>query len=408
MPGNKKNSGRGQRELKATVKSARGKTVSQVKWLQRQLNDPYVKRAKAEGFRGRAAYKIMELDDKFNFLNPGSRVIDLGCAPGGWCQVVSSRVNALGNQKGKESASVKVKIPPGVENGQRVRVKGKGQSGPAGAGDLFVIVRVEPHHLFGREGKNLTVVTAVTFPELVLGSEVKVDTLEGTKVTLRIPSGTPNGRTFRVKGGGVSTPRGVGDLLVTVEVEIPIGLAGVSGIMTMKVTDQDIPPLIAGEFLKKLKANIDYEEDTVTWKKLGPERVSELTVLPSHHITCRIDQSSDGNWMDPRQAATVHRLNDKREYAETFSSVTKPQTLVAVDTLAQNQLSLTDYAVAPVAPAPPSLNHDVDVITTRASSWEPLNFCKLASHQSLGELLAEAAAAQYARDSNAVVAKKLR
>ena len=80
MPGNKKNSGRGQRELKATVKSARGKTVSQVKWLQRQLNDPYVKRAKAEGFRGRAAYKIMELDDKFNFLKPGSRVIDLGCA----------------------------------------------------------------------------------------------------------------------------------------------------------------------------------------------------------------------------------------------------------------------------------------------------------------------------------------
>ena len=101
MPGNKKNSGRGQRELKATVKSARGKTVSQVKWLQRQLNDPYVKRAKAEGFRGRAAYKIMELDDKFHFLKPGSRVIDLGCAPGGWCQVVSSRVNVLGNQKGE-------------------------------------------------------------------------------------------------------------------------------------------------------------------------------------------------------------------------------------------------------------------------------------------------------------------
>ena len=121
MPGNKKNSGRGQRELKATVKSARGKTVSQVKWLQRQLNDPYVKRAKAEGFRGRAAYKIMELDDKFNFLKPGSRVIDLGCAPGGWCQVVSSRVNVLGNQKDKDIGQVigidlqEVEPIPGVQ-----------------------------------------------------------------------------------------------------------------------------------------------------------------------------------------------------------------------------------------------------------------------------------------------------
>jgi len=127
----------------------------------------------------------------------------------------------LGNEKGEGSTSVRVKIPPGVENGQRVRVKGKGQSGPAGPGDLFVIVQVEPHEFFGREGKNLTLVTGVTFPQLVLGSEVKVDTLEGSKVTLRIPPGTPNGRTFRVKGGGVSTSRGLGDLLVTVEVEIP-------------------------------------------------------------------------------------------------------------------------------------------------------------------------------------------
>ena len=106
LAGKQKNSGRGQRELKASVKSARGRTVSQVKWLQRQLNDPYVKRAKAEGYRGRAAYKIMELDDKFKFLEPGSRVVDLGCAPGGWCQVVSERVNAQGNFKGKHTGQV--------------------------------------------------------------------------------------------------------------------------------------------------------------------------------------------------------------------------------------------------------------------------------------------------------------
>ena len=127
----------------------------------------------------------------------------------------------LGNSQGKTSTSVKVKIPPGVENGQRVRVKGKGRQGPSGPGDLFVVVQVEPHELFGRDGNNLTLKTPVTFPQLALGSEIKVSTLDGNKVKLRIPAGTPNGRTFRVKGRGVSTSKNVGDLLVTVEVQIP-------------------------------------------------------------------------------------------------------------------------------------------------------------------------------------------
>jgi 23S rRNA (uridine2552-2'-O)-methyltransferase len=69
--------------------------------LQRQLNDPYVKRARAEGFRGRAAFKIMEVDDKYRFLVPGARVVDLGCAPGGWLQVTVPRINALGEKQGK-------------------------------------------------------------------------------------------------------------------------------------------------------------------------------------------------------------------------------------------------------------------------------------------------------------------
>ena len=73
------------------VKSARGRKLSSTRWLQRQLNDPYVKRAKAEGYRGRAAFKIMELDDKFRFLVPGARIVDLGAAPGGWCQVAVKR-----------------------------------------------------------------------------------------------------------------------------------------------------------------------------------------------------------------------------------------------------------------------------------------------------------------------------
>ncbi len=97
----KNTSGRGQRELKVKVKTARGRKSSSTRWLQRQLNDPYVKRAKAEGYRGRAAFKILELDDKYGFLVPGARVVDLGCAPGGWCQVAVERVNALAQKKGK-------------------------------------------------------------------------------------------------------------------------------------------------------------------------------------------------------------------------------------------------------------------------------------------------------------------
>ncbi len=97
----KKTSGRGQRDLRTKVKTARGRKLSSTRWLERQLNDPYVKRAQAEGYRGRAAFKILELDDKYRFLVPGARVVDLGCAPGGWCQVAVKRVNALGEKQGK-------------------------------------------------------------------------------------------------------------------------------------------------------------------------------------------------------------------------------------------------------------------------------------------------------------------
>lgn len=99
-------SGRGQRDLRVRVKTAKGRKLSSTLWLERQLNDPYVARAKREGFRGRAAYKIIELDDRYGFLKPGARVVDLGCAPGGWCQVAVGRVNALGEAKGKPQGRV--------------------------------------------------------------------------------------------------------------------------------------------------------------------------------------------------------------------------------------------------------------------------------------------------------------
>lgn len=94
-------SGRGQRDLRVRVKTAKGRRLSSTLWLERQLNDPYVQRAKREGYRGRAAFKILELDDRYGFLKPGARVVDLGCAPGGWLQVVVARVNALGERRGK-------------------------------------------------------------------------------------------------------------------------------------------------------------------------------------------------------------------------------------------------------------------------------------------------------------------
>ncbi|MDR9485618.1 MULTISPECIES: RlmE family RNA methyltransferase [Sediminimonas] len=102
----KNTSGRGERDLKVKVKTARGRKSSSTRWLQRQLNDPYVKRARAEGYRGRAAYKILELDDKIRFLVPGARVVDLGCAPGGWCQVAVKRVNALGERTDKRQGRI--------------------------------------------------------------------------------------------------------------------------------------------------------------------------------------------------------------------------------------------------------------------------------------------------------------
>lgn len=119
---------------------------------------------------------------------------------------------------------VRVRVPAGVEHGQLIRLPGRGGAGRNGGppGDLFVTVLVGDHPVFGRSGRNLTVTVPVTYPEAVLGAEVKVPTLDGAPVTVRIPPGTPSGRTLRVRGQGVPRPRGGrGDLLVTVEVAVP-------------------------------------------------------------------------------------------------------------------------------------------------------------------------------------------
>lgn len=129
-----------------------------------------------------------------------------------------------GTGKARSRHTMQVRIAAGVNDGQKIRVKGKGGSGENGgpAGDLYVTVHVRPHPVFGRSGENLTVNLPVTFTEATLGAEVEVPVMGGGQVKLRIPAGTPNGRVFRVRGRGVSKPGGApGDLLVTVDVQVP-------------------------------------------------------------------------------------------------------------------------------------------------------------------------------------------
>ncbi len=122
---------------------------------------------------------------------------------------------------------VKVRIPAGVKDGQRIKLKGRGSPGRHGgpAGDLFVVVQVADHELFGRRGNHLTITIPVTYTEAVLGAKIAVPTIDGGAVTLRLPAGTPTGKTFRVKGKGATTSKGSGDLLVTIEVAVPTKLS---------------------------------------------------------------------------------------------------------------------------------------------------------------------------------------
>jgi len=132
-----------------------------------------------------------------------------------------------GSGRGKSTRTMQVRIPAGVTDGQRIRLKGKGGAGENGGapGDLYVLVHVRPHPIFGRRGDNLTLTAPITFEEAALGADIEVPTLGGPPVRLKIPAGTPNGRTFRVRGKGVAKRDGSrGDLLVTVEIAVPDAL----------------------------------------------------------------------------------------------------------------------------------------------------------------------------------------
>ena len=115
-------SGRGGRDLKVRVRSRKGRTLASKLWLERQLNDPYVARARREGLRSRAAFKLAEIDDRFHLLKPGARVADLGAAPGGWSQIAAQRTGAAGGQGGKEGGK-----------------QGSPQANPSGGGRVVAI-----------------------------------------------------------------------------------------------------------------------------------------------------------------------------------------------------------------------------------------------------------------------------
>jgi len=155
--------------------------------------------------------------------------------------------NCHGRGTAAQTRTINARVPPGVRDGQRIRLKGKGGPGDAGgpAGDLFVTVNVSEGELFGRQGKHLTITVPLRFDEAALGADVRVPTLQGDPVTLRIPAGTASGRTFRVKGRGIATSKGEkGDLLVTVEVTVPqrLDAAMKAAVEAYRNASQEIDP----------------------------------------------------------------------------------------------------------------------------------------------------------------------
>ncbi|WP_421014117.1 DnaJ C-terminal domain-containing protein, partial [Glutamicibacter creatinolyticus] len=120
---------------------------------------------------------------------------------------------------------IDVRIPAGIRDGQSVRVRGKGQPGPAGNGDLLVKVKVSEHPFFKRDGNNIRIHVPVSFDEAALGAKIQVPTLNGEEVTVKVPAGSSSGRTLRLKGRGVKTSKASGDLMIVLDVMVPQNLS---------------------------------------------------------------------------------------------------------------------------------------------------------------------------------------
>lgn len=147
-------------------------------------------------------------------------------------RTASTTISFAGSMKGTtiglreaNGEVIDVRIPAGIKDGQSVRVRGKGSPGSAGAGDLIVKVTVKPHPVFIREDNNIRIHVPVTFDEAALGGQIEIPTLSGETVKLKVPAGSSNGRTLRLKGRGVNTSKITGDLLVTLDVVVPQNLS---------------------------------------------------------------------------------------------------------------------------------------------------------------------------------------
>jgi len=149
--------------------------------------------------------------------------------------------------------NISARVPTGVTDGAKIRVKGKGAAGEAGPGDLFIQLHVKPHPIFSRKGENLTITLPVTFAEAALGADIKVPTMAGDDVTVRIAPGTPNGRTLRVKGRGIVKGSTTGDLLVTVEVQVPQRVDGKALDALKTFAEETASEDVRSDFVSKAK-----------------------------------------------------------------------------------------------------------------------------------------------------------
>jgi molecular chaperone DnaJ len=152
-----------------------------------------------------------------------------------------------------QAQNISARVPTGVNDGAKIRVKGKGAQGEAGPGDLFIQLHVKPHPIFSRKGENLTITLPVTFAEAALGADIKVPTMAGDDVTVRIAPGTPNGRTLRVKGRGIVKGSVTGDLLVTVEVQVPQRVDGKALEALKQFAEETSTDDVRADFVSKAK-----------------------------------------------------------------------------------------------------------------------------------------------------------
>ena len=135
--------------------------------------------------------------------------------------IYGTDLNLRLSPSGSAPTSITTRVPAGIKDGAKIKIKGRGAPGAAGPGDLYVLVHVTPHPIFSRKDENIHLTLPITFSEAALGADISIPTLDGDEVTVRIAPGTPSGRTLRVKGRGVKKGSSVGDLMIILDVRIP-------------------------------------------------------------------------------------------------------------------------------------------------------------------------------------------